>query len=82
MPLVFLTLSMVDVVDLVRRHPVPFVFLMSLLFFKGVEYTIPMVQSTSQPSHPMTKLLHAVLVVSHNLNSGLAALDTVSLSTN
>lgn len=82
---VLATLSVADVAGLVRRHPLPFAFLMSLLFFMGVEYTIPMVQSASQPldlGFLMTRSLHAVLVESPNLNSVLAALNTVSLSNN
>ncbi|KAJ4804962.1 Phosphatidic acid phosphatase-related/PAP2 protein [Rhynchospora pubera] len=76
----FATLSVADVVELVKRHPAPFAFLMCLLFFMAVEYTIPMVPSASQPldlGFLMTRPLHAVLVDSPNLNSVLAALNTV-----
>ncbi|KAF3337014.1 Phosphatidylcholine:diacylglycerol [Carex littledalei] len=79
-PPAFATLSVADVAGLVKRHPVPFVFLISLLAFMGVEYTIPMIPTASQPldlGFLMTRSLHAVLVSSPNLNSVLAALNTV-----
>lgn len=80
-PPAFATLSVADVGGLVKRHPVPFVFLISLLAFMGVEYTIPMIPTASQPldlGFLVTRSLHAVLVSSPNLNSVLAALNTVS----
>ncbi|KAJ4770131.1 Phosphatidylcholine:diacylglycerol cholinephosphotransferase 1 [Rhynchospora pubera] len=73
-------LSIEAVAGLVRRHPASFVFSLTLLFFMGVEYTIPMVPSDSAPldlGFRFTESLNAGLAARPNLNSFLAALNTV-----
>ncbi|RWW45703.1 hypothetical protein BHE74_00048433 [Ensete ventricosum] len=63
-----------------RRHPVLCAFAFSLLFFMGVEYTIPMVPSTSPPldlGFIATKPLNRALATAPALNTLLAALNTV-----
>ncbi|RRT45571.1 hypothetical protein B296_00046957 [Ensete ventricosum] len=62
-----------------RRHPVLCAFAFSLLFFMGVEYTIPMVPSTSPPldlGFIATKPLNRALATAPALNTLLAALNT------
>lgn len=74
-------LSAEAVLGLVRQHPAAFVFLLTLVFFMGVEYTIPMVPSDSPPvdlGFRFTESLNAGLAVRPNLNSFLAALNTVN----
>ncbi|CAL9101941.1 unnamed protein product, partial [Musa textilis] len=71
-------------VGVARRHPVLCAFAFSLLFFMGVEYTIPMVPSTSPPldlGFIATKPLNRALATAPALNTLLAALNTVSLIT-
>ncbi|KAJ3686231.1 hypothetical protein LUZ61_015395 [Rhynchospora tenuis] len=73
-------LSVEAVVGLVRRHPVSFMFSVALLFFMGVEYTIPMVPSDSPPldlGFRFTESLNTGLAARPNLNSLLAALNTL-----
>ncbi|URE44840.1 hypothetical protein MUK42_31463 [Musa troglodytarum] len=68
-------------VGVARRHPVLCAFAFSLLFFMGVEYTIPMVPSTSPPldlGFIATKPLNRALATAPALNTLLAALNTVS----
>ncbi|CAD5186543.1 unnamed protein product [Musa acuminata subsp. malaccensis] len=63
-----------------RRHPLLCAFAFSLLFFMGVEYTIPMVPSTSPPldlGFIATKPLNRALATAPALNTLLAALNTV-----
>ncbi|WOL09235.1 phosphatidylcholine:diacylglycerol cholinephosphotransferase 1-like [Canna indica] len=63
-----------------RRHPLPCAFLLALLFFMGVEYTIPMVASTAPPldfGFIVTKPLNKALAASSALNTVLAVLNTV-----
>ncbi|CAL9767321.1 unnamed protein product [Musa acuminata subsp. burmannicoides] len=72
--------SMGDVAGVARHHYVPCAFALSLLLFMAVEYTIPMVPSTSLPldiGFILTKSLHSVLATNLALNTVLAALNTV-----
>ncbi|RWW00898.1 hypothetical protein GW17_00036099 [Ensete ventricosum] len=65
-----------------RRHPVLCAFAFSLLFFMGVEFTIPMVPSTSPPldlGFIATKPLNRALATAPTLNTLLAALNTYQL---
>jgi hypothetical protein len=74
-------LSVEAVIGLVWQHPAAFVFFLMLLFFMGVEYTIPMVPSDSAPvdlGFRFTESLNAGLAANPNLNSFLAALNTVN----
>lgn len=74
-------LSVEAVVGLVRQHPVAFVFLLTLLVFMGVEYTIPMVPSDSPAldlGFRLTESLNAGLAERPDLNSFLAGLNTVN----
>ncbi|RRT50430.1 hypothetical protein B296_00014719 [Ensete ventricosum] len=67
-------------VGVARRHPVLCAFAFSLLFFMGVEFTIPMVPSTSPPldlGFIATKPLNRALATAPTLNTLLAALNTV-----
>uniref|UniRef100_A0A6V7QPV3 AtPDCT1/2 transmembrane domain-containing protein n=1 Tax=Ananas comosus var. bracteatus TaxID=296719 RepID=A0A6V7QPV3_ANACO len=72
--------SVEDVVGIIRHHPIPVAFGLSLLFFMGVEYTLRMVPSSSPPldlGFILTRSLHTLLASSPALNSALAALNTV-----
>ncbi|XP_020584843.1 phosphatidylcholine:diacylglycerol cholinephosphotransferase 1-like [Phalaenopsis equestris] len=63
-----------------RNHPIPCLLFLSLLFFMGVEYTLPMVPSSSPPldiGFLLTQSFHAFLAARPELNSFLAALNTV-----
>lgn len=69
-----------DVMGVVKYHPIPCVFAMSLLFFMGVEYTLWMVPSESPPfdlGFVATRWLNRVLSTQPQLNTLLAALNTV-----
>ncbi|KAJ6807717.1 phosphatidylcholine:diacylglycerol cholinephosphotransferase 1-like [Iris pallida] len=76
----FSVYSVGDVAGLARRHPVPCALTLSLLFFMGVEYTLRMVPASSQPvdvGFVHTRTLHRALAARPDLNSALAALNTV-----
>ncbi|XP_072967379.1 phosphatidylcholine:diacylglycerol cholinephosphotransferase 1-like [Typha angustifolia] len=76
----FASCSIEDAVGMVRHHPIPCMFGLSLLFFMGVEYTLSMVPSTSAPldiGFILTHRLHTILASRLALNSFLAALNTV-----
>ncbi|GAV81484.1 PAP2_3 domain-containing protein, partial [Cephalotus follicularis] len=76
----FLTWTMRDVAHVARHHWIPCVFGMCLLFFMGVEYTLLMVPSSSQPfdvGFVATRSLHHVLASWPELNTLLAGLNTV-----
>ncbi|KAK2999365.1 hypothetical protein RJ639_024219 [Escallonia herrerae] len=69
-----------DVLGVVRYHPVPCAFALSLLFFMGVEYTLRMIPPSSQPfdlGFVATVHLHRLLASRPNLNTLLAGLNTV-----
>jgi len=71
-----------DVVGVVKYHPIPCFFAMSLLFFMGVEYTLRMVPSTSPPfdlGFVATSWLNQALSSRPDLNTFFAALNTVTL---
>lgn len=68
------------VVGVVKYHPIPCFFAISLLFFMGVEYTLRMVPSTSPPfdlGFVATRWLNQALSSCPNLNTLFAALNTV-----
>ncbi|KAJ8464836.1 hypothetical protein OPV22_027388 [Ensete ventricosum] len=72
--------SLGDVAGVARHHYVPCAFALSLLLFMAIEYTIPMVPSTSLPldiGFILTESLHSVLATNLALNTVLAALNTV-----
>ncbi|KAK9281960.1 hypothetical protein L1049_004869 [Liquidambar formosana] len=76
----FMKWSMEDVVGLVRNHPIPCVFGCLLLFFMGVEYTLPMIPPSSPPfdlGFVVTRPIHSLLASSPALNTLFAALNTV-----
>ncbi|XP_010250160.1 PREDICTED: phosphatidylcholine:diacylglycerol cholinephosphotransferase 1-like [Nelumbo nucifera] len=76
----FLSWSMEDAVNVVRYHPIPCIFAVSLLFFMGVEYTLFMIPPSSPPfdlGFLLTRPLHRVLAARPALNTALAALNTV-----
>lgn len=76
----FMRWKAVDVLNLIRWHPIPCIFAASLLFFIGVEYTLRMVPSSSPPfdlGFVVTLPLHRMLASRPNLNSVLAGLNTV-----
>ncbi|KAG0459731.1 hypothetical protein HPP92_022859 [Vanilla planifolia] len=66
--------------NVLGKHPIPCLFAMCLLFFMAVEYTLPMVPSSSPPfdiGFLLTESLHGWLAAMPALNSFLAALNTV-----
>ncbi|KAJ0680171.1 hypothetical protein HanPI659440_Chr16g0621331 [Helianthus annuus] len=72
--------TVADVFGLLKYHPVPCFFGVSLLFFMGVEYTLWMVPSSSPPfdiGFVATAWFHRVLAASPVLNTVLAGLNTV-----
>lgn len=74
-------LSIEDVAGIARRHPLPSLLCVSLLFFMAVEYTHGMVPSSAPPvdlGFVLTQSLHGLLATMPSLNSALAALNTVS----
>ncbi|XP_076888769.1 phosphatidylcholine:diacylglycerol cholinephosphotransferase 1-like [Bidens hawaiensis] len=69
-----------DVFGVLKYHPVPCFFAVSLLFFMGVEYTLQMIPSSAQPfdiGFVATGYLHRVLVACPTLNTVLSGLNTV-----
>ncbi|KAL0010685.1 hypothetical protein SO802_005793 [Lithocarpus litseifolius] len=76
----FMTWTAEDVAHVAKFHWVPCLFAMGLLFFMGVEYTLRMVPSSSEPfdlGFVATRSLHRVLSASPELNTFLAFLNTV-----
>lgn len=77
----FLNWTMQDAVHVARFHWIPCMFAMGLLFFMGVEYTLRMVPASSPPfdiGFVATRPLHRLLASWSELNTLLAALNTVS----
>ncbi|CAN1183053.1 Phosphatidylcholine:diacylglycerol cholinephosphotransferase 1 [Linum perenne] len=69
-----------DAMNVVREHWLPVILGGSLLFFMWVEYTLRMIPTSSQPfdlGFVATRPLHRLLSSSPDLNSVLAALNTV-----
>lgn len=78
----FMTWTARDVVYVARHHWIPCLFAVGVLFFTGVEYTLQMVPASSQPfdiGFVATRSLHRVLADSPDLNTVLAALNTVNV---
>ncbi|KAJ3692203.1 hypothetical protein LUZ60_012553 [Juncus effusus] len=76
----FANLTVNKVLEIMVEHPVPFVFLLGLLIFMGVEYTIPMIPTNAPPldlGFWLTESMNQVLAARPNLNSFLAFLNTV-----
>ncbi|GLU22072.1 hypothetical protein SLE2022_381710 [Rubroshorea leprosula] len=76
----FMTWTLQDVAYVARYHWIPCVFGAGLLFFMYVEYTLRMVPDSSPPfdlGFVVTRSLHRVLASSPELNTLLAALNTV-----
>ncbi|XP_071731870.1 phosphatidylcholine:diacylglycerol cholinephosphotransferase 1-like [Rutidosis leptorrhynchoides] len=76
----FLQWTIRDVFGVFKYHPVPCFFAACLLFFMGVEYTLLMISPSSPPfdiGFVATTYLHRLLQSSPNLNTILAALNTV-----
>ncbi|KAJ1410101.1 Inositolphosphotransferase Aur1/Ipt1 [Sesbania bispinosa] len=76
----FMKWTFADVVHVATHHWIPCLFALGLLFFMAVEYTLLMVPSSSPPfdlGFLATRSLHRVLESSPQLNTLLAALNTV-----
>ncbi|XP_043702318.1 phosphatidylcholine:diacylglycerol cholinephosphotransferase 1-like [Telopea speciosissima] len=76
----FMGWTMEDAVDVVRYHPIPCLFALSLLFFMAVEYTLFMIPPSSPPfdlGFVLTRSLHRYMADRPSLNTFLAALNTV-----
>lgn len=76
----FMTWTAEDVAHVARFHWVPCLFGVALLFFMGVEYTLRMIPPSSAPfdlGFVVTRPLHRLLVARPELNTLLAALNTV-----
>ncbi|KAL0787961.1 hypothetical protein Bca101_004207 [Brassica carinata] len=76
----FLTWTMRDAVFVARYHWIPCFFAVGVLFFMGVEYTLQMVPAKSEPfdiGFVATRSLNRVLASSPDLNTLLAALNTM-----
>ncbi|XP_038889261.1 phosphatidylcholine:diacylglycerol cholinephosphotransferase 1-like [Benincasa hispida] len=72
--------TMEDVVYVAKHHWIPCVFALGMLFFMHVEYTLRMVPPASPPfdlGFVITRPLHRVLSSWSELNTLLAALNTV-----
>ena len=78
----FARLSVEDVACIARCHPLPSVLILSMLFFMGVEYSLQMVPSSSQPldvGFILTGYIHGIISARPALNSVLAGFNTVSM---
>ena len=78
----FARLSLEDVVRIARRHPLPSLLILSMLFFMGVEYTLQMVPPSCQPfdvGFILTGYIHGIISARPALNSVLAAFNTVRM---
>ncbi|KAK4763966.1 hypothetical protein SAY87_013404 [Trapa incisa] len=76
----FMRWTMEDAVNVARHHRVPCLFAVGLLFFIVIEYTLQMVPPDSPPldlGFVATRPLHRLLSSSPELNTLLAALNTV-----
>lgn len=76
----FMQWTVADAVHVARFHWLPCLFALGLLFFMAVEYTLRMVPSSSPPfdlGFVATRSLHRLLQSSPQLNTLLAALNTV-----
>ncbi|WCJ40540.1 phosphatidic acid phosphatase-related / PAP2-related [Euphorbia peplus] len=76
----FMKWTVNDVVNVVKHHWLPCFFAIGLLFFMAVEYTLRMVPATSPPfdlGFVLTEPFHRLLSSSPELNTVLAALNTV-----
>ncbi|XP_014515814.1 phosphatidylcholine:diacylglycerol cholinephosphotransferase 1 [Vigna radiata var. radiata] len=76
----FMKWTVADAVHVATHHWIPCLFALGLLFFMGVEYTLFMVPPSSPPfdlGFIATRHLHAILESSPDLNTLLAALNTV-----
>ncbi|XP_028779165.1 phosphatidylcholine:diacylglycerol cholinephosphotransferase 1 [Neltuma alba] len=76
----FMQWTIADAVHVARFHWIPCLFALGLLFFMAVEYTLRMVPSSSPPfdlGFVATRSLHRLLQSSPQLNTLLAALNTV-----
>ncbi|KAG2379756.1 Phosphatidylcholine:diacylglycerol cholinephosphotransferase [Vigna angularis] len=76
----FMKWTVADAVHVATHHWMPCLFALGLLFFMGVEYTLFMVPPSSPPfdlGFIATRHLHAILESSPDLNTLLAALNTV-----
>lgn len=78
----FMKLPVRDIFGVVKYHPIPCIFAVSLFFFMGVEYTLHMVPSSSPPfdlGFIVTRPLHRLLGSKPVLNTVLAGLNTVCI---
>lgn len=69
-----------DLIGVLKYHPLPCFFVVALLFFMGVEYTLRMIPSDSPPldvGFVATRWLNRVFSSSPTLNTLCAALNTV-----
>lgn len=76
----FMTWTARDVIYVARVHWIPCLFAVGVLFFMGVEYTLQMIPARSEPfdiGFVATRSLNRVLANSPDLNTVLAALNTV-----
>ncbi|XP_057454165.1 phosphatidylcholine:diacylglycerol cholinephosphotransferase 1-like [Lotus japonicus] len=76
----FMKWTIADAVHVATHHWIPCLFGLSLLFFMAVEYTLFMIPPSSPPfdlGFIATQSLHRALESSPNLNTLLAALNTV-----
>ncbi|KAA0044455.1 hypothetical protein IC582_017401 [Cucumis melo] len=76
----FMTWRVEDVVYVAKNHWIPCIFGLGMLFFIHVEYTLRMVPAASPPfdlGFVITRSLHGVLSSWPELNTLLAALNTV-----
>jgi hypothetical protein len=72
-----------DVVNVAKHHWLPCFLGFGLLFFMAVEYTLRMVPSSSPPfdlGFVVTRRLHGLLSSWPELNTSLAGLNTVCMS--
>jgi hypothetical protein len=79
----FLKWTLRDVVNVAKHHWLPCFLGFGLLFFTAVEYTLRMVPSSSPPfdlGFVVTRRLHGLLSSWPELNTSLAGLNTVCMS--
>jgi hypothetical protein len=79
----FLKWTLRDVVNVAKHHWLPCFLGFGLLFFMAVEYTLRMVPSSSPPfdlGFVVTRRLHGLLSSWPELNTSLAGLNTVCMS--
>lgn len=78
----FMSWTTEDVLRVAKIHWMPCLFGLGLLFFMAVEYTLRMVPPSSEPfdlGFVATRPLHRVLAARPELNTLLAALNTVGV---